>query len=124
MGNVLVAIGHDIKVVAKDTVHGIEDAFTIGAKLIKIIESGESLTPEFKEELETLVTDLKPVAAALAPVIAGAGENTAADLAAIAPVLAGLKKAVHDFLTFLPTLEAAYETIKQDVAASPEPVAN
>jgi hypothetical protein len=106
---------HGIEAAAKDVVHGIEDVVTIGSKVIKLIEDGKALTPEFKQELALLVNDAKAITVAAAPVVATGGTNIAADLGAVEPVVAGAIKLAKDFTTFIPVIEAALKTLDADV---------
>jgi hypothetical protein len=48
-------------------------------------------------------------------VVASGGENVAADLVALAPVVKDVMKLVKDFLTFLPSVEAALKTVYADI---------
>jgi hypothetical protein len=101
--------------VEKKIVVGVEDVVHVGSDVFKVLSEVKTLTPAFKAELATLVTDAGPLAAALSPIIASEGSNVAADLAAVAPVLADLKKLVSDFVAFLPTLKSAVTALTSDV---------
>ena len=87
MKSVFSEIGHGLEVAAKDIAKGAEEALTVGAKVLKVIADVKAISPEFKHNLATLVDDAKAIAVPLAPVVASGGENVAADLAAIVPVL-------------------------------------
>jgi len=67
----------------------------VGSDIFKVLTDAQKLSPAFKAELTQLVADASPIAVALGPVIASEGSNVAADLAAVAPVIADLKKLVR-----------------------------
>jgi hypothetical protein len=115
MNHVLAEIGHGVAVVVKDVVQGAEDVLTVGGKVLRVISDVRAMSPEFKSNLATLVDDAKAIAVPLAPVVAGGGENVAADLAALAPVTEGVLKLVRDFLAFLPSVEAALKQVNADL---------
>jgi hypothetical protein len=115
MSNVFETLGHGIETGARDVVHGIEDVITAGAKVIRVIEDGKALTPEFKRELALLVDDAKAIAAVVAPVAASGGTNVAVDLAALEPAVADIIKLAKDVVAFMPTLEAALKKIGADI---------
>jgi hypothetical protein len=115
MSNVFVEIGHGVEAAVKDVVKGAEDALTIGGKVLKVISDVKAISPEFKANLATLVNDAKAIAIPLAPVVASGGENVAADLAALTPVVQDVMKLVKDFIAFLPSVEAALKTVNADV---------
>src|SRR6201992_675460 len=97
MSNVFVEIGHGVEAAVTDVVKGAEDALTIGGEVLKVI------------------SDAKGIAIPLAPVVASGGENVAADLAALTPVVQDVMKLVKDFIAFLPSVEAALKTVYADV---------
>ena len=115
MNNVFAEIGHGVAVATKDVVKGAEDVLTVGGKVIKVIADVQAVSPEFKANLATLVDDAKAIAVPLAPVVASGGENVAADLVALTPVVKDVMKLVKDFITFLPSVEAALKTVYADV---------
>lgn len=115
MNRVLVEIGHGVGVAVKDVVQGAEDVLTVGGKVLRVISDVRAMSPEFKSNLAILVDDAKAIAVPLAPVVAGGGENVAADLAALAPVTEGVLKLVKDFLAFLPSVEAALKKVNADL---------
>jgi hypothetical protein len=115
MSNVFTEIGHGIETGAEDVVHGIEDVISIGGKVIRVIEDGKALTPEFKQELALLVNDAKAITAVVAPVAASGGTNVAVDLTALEPAVADIIKLAMDVVVFMPTLEAALKKIGADV---------
>lgn len=115
MTDVFVEIGHGVEVAVKDVVKGAEEVLSVGAKVLKVISDVTAMSPEFKSHLATLVDDAKAIAGPLAPVVAGGGENVAADLAALAPVTKDVMKLVKDFIAFLPSVEAALKKIAADV---------
>jgi hypothetical protein len=47
--------------------------------------------------------------------VASGGENVAADLVALTPVVKDVMKLVKDFIAFLPSIEAALKTVYADV---------
>jgi hypothetical protein len=98
----------------KDIEHVAEDVVGVGSDLLNLLTQAKQLAPAFKTELATLIADVEPIAAVLAPVIATGGENPLLDLAAVGPVLADLKKLIADFIAFLPTLELAIADVKAD----------
>jgi hypothetical protein len=116
MNHVFVGIGHGVEVAMKDVLQGAEDVLSVGGKVLKVISDVRAMSPEFKTNLAMLVDDAKAIAVPLAPVVAGGGENVAADLAALAPVTEGVLKLVRDFLAFLPSVEAALKKVSADVA--------
>ena len=118
MNNVFAEIGHGIEVAVKDVVKGAEDVLTVGGKVLKVISDVKAMSPEFKSNLATLVDDAKAIAAPLAPVVAGGGENIAADLAALAPVTKDVMKLVRDFIAFLPSVEAALKKVAADIESA------
>lgn len=126
MSNVLTDIGHGIKVGVEDIGKVAEDVITTADKVIKVIESVKALTPTFKAELGTLVSDVEKIAGPLAPVIASGGTNIAVDATALEPVVADVIKLVKDFVSFLPTIESAFKTIGADIEtpASTAPAAS
>ena len=85
----VVTAGKEVVKVAEEIVH-------VGSDVYRVLTSVNQLAPGFKAELSTLIADAQPIATALAPVIASEGTNIAADLGAVAPVLADLKKLVAD----------------------------
>jgi hypothetical protein len=115
MSNVFVEIGHGIEAGAKDVIHGVEDVITVGGKVIRVIEDGKALTPQFKQELGLLVNDAKAIAAVVAPVAVSGGTNVAVDFAALEPAVADIIKLAKDVVTFMPTLEAALRKIGADI---------
>jgi hypothetical protein len=115
MNNVFVEIGHGIETAVKDVVKGAEDVLTVGGKVLKVISDVKAMSPEFKSNLATLVDDAKAIATPLGPVVAGGGENIAADLAALAPVTKDVMKLVRDFIAFLPSVEAALKKVAADM---------
>ena len=115
MNRVLAEIGHGVAVAVKDVVQGAEEVLTVGGKVLRVISDVRAMSPEFKSNLAILVDDAKAIAVPLAPVVAGGGENVAADLAALAPVTEGVLKLVRDFLAFLPSVEAALKKVNADM---------
>jgi hypothetical protein len=115
MNRVLAEIGHSVAVAVKDVVQGAEEVLTVGGKVLRVISDVRAMSPEFKSNLAILVDDAKAIAVPLAPVVAGGGENVAADLAALAPVTEGVLKLVRDFLAFLPSVEAALKKVNADM---------
>lgn len=115
MGDVFVGIGHGVETAVKDVVKGAEEVLTVGGKVLKVIADVSAVSPEFKSNLATLVDDAKAIAVPLAPVIASGGENVAADLMALTPVVKDVMKLVKDFITFLPSVEAALKTVYADI---------
>jgi hypothetical protein len=109
-------IGHGLKVAGEDIAKGVKFVITDGDKLIKVISDAKTLTPEFKAELKTLLDDLKPIAAAMAPVVASGGKDLGADILAIQPVIQDVVRTAKDAFAFLPTLEAAYKELEGDLA--------
>jgi hypothetical protein len=103
--------------VAKKIAVGVEDVIHVGSDVFKVLTDLKTLEPTFRAEISTLIADCGPIAAALSPAIAGGGTNVAADLAAVAPVLADIKKLVNDFTSFLPTLKSAVGEITTDATA-------
>lgn len=99
------------KAAPKETVVVIDDVISYGEKVLAIIKEVEELTPGFQADLKQLVDDVKPIAVALAPVIATAGKDPVADFAALAPVTTNVIRLVKDFLSFVPTIEAAYKEL-------------
>jgi hypothetical protein len=118
MNNVFAEIGHGVEVAVKDVVHGAEEVLTVGGKVLKVISDVKAMSPEFKSNLATLVDDAKAIATPLAPVLAGGGENIAADLAALAPVTKDVMKLVKDFIAFLPSVEAALKKVTADMESA------
>jgi hypothetical protein len=116
LNHVLAEIGHGVGVAVKDVVQGAEEVLTVGGKVLRVIADVRAMSPEFKSNLAILVDDAKAIAVPLAPVVAGGGENVAADLAALAPVTEGVLKLVRDFLAFLPSVEAALKKVNADMA--------
>ena len=100
--------------VEKKVAVAVEDVVHVGSDVFKILADVKTLTPAFRAELGTLIADASPIAIALSPIIASNGSNVAADLAAVAPVLADLKKLVADFVAFLPTLKLAATDLAAD----------
>ena len=96
-------------------VHGIEDVVHVGSDLFKLLADAKTLSPQFKVELSTLIADIGPIATVLTPIIASDGDNVAADLAAVAPIFADLKKLASDFVAFLPILTKAIADVEADV---------
>jgi hypothetical protein len=88
---------------------------SVGGKVLKVISDVKAMSPEFKSNLATLVDDAKAIAAPLAPVLAGGGQNVVADLAALAPVTEDVLKLVKDFIAFLPSVEAALKKVNADL---------
>ena len=115
MSNVFVEIGHGVETAVKDVVKGAEEVLSVGGKVLKVIADVRAVSPEFKSNLATLVDDAKAIAVPLAPVVASGGENVAADLVALAPVVKDVMKLVKDFITFLPSVEAALKTVYADI---------
>jgi hypothetical protein len=115
MNRVFVEIGHGLEVAAKDVVQGAENLLSLGGKVLKVISDVKAMSPEFKSNLAILVDDAKAIAMPLAPVVAGGGENVAADLAALVPVTEDVLKLVRDFLAFLPSVEAALKKVNADL---------
>ena len=115
MSNVFVEIGHGVETAVKDVVKGAEEVLSVGGKVLKVIADVRAVSPEFKSNLATLVDDAKAIAIPLAPVIASGGENVAADLLALAPVVKDVMKLVRDFITFLPNVEAALKLVYADI---------
>jgi hypothetical protein len=115
MSDVFVEIGHGVEVAVKDVVKGAEEVLTVGGKVLKVISDVNAISPEFKSNLATLVDDAKAIAVPLAPVVASGGENVAADLVALTPVVKDVMKLVKDFISFLPSVEAALKTVYADV---------
>jgi hypothetical protein len=99
----------------KDIGHVVEDVITVGDSVVKVLTDAKTLAPAFKSELATLIADAEPIATVLSPIIVAGGSNVALDLAAVAPVLADLKKLVADFVAFLPTLKTAVADLEADV---------
>ncbi|HEX6495381.1 MAG TPA: hypothetical protein VF018_07860 [Acidobacteriaceae bacterium] len=118
MNGVFAEIGHGVEVAVKDVLHGAEGVLTVGGKVLKVISDVKAMSPEFKSNLATLVDDAKAVAVPLAPVIAGGGENVAADLVALAPVTKDVLKLVKDFIAFLPSVEAALKMVDADLKSA------
>ena len=115
VNRVLAEIGHGVGVAVKDVVQGAEEVLTVGGKVLRVISDVRAMSPEFKSNLAILVDDAKAIAVPLAPVVAGGGENVAADLAALAPVTEGVLKLVRDFLAFLPSVESALKKVNADM---------
>jgi hypothetical protein len=115
MSNVFVEIGHGVETAVKEVVKGAEEVLSVGGKVLKVIADVRAVSPEFKSNLATLVDDAKAIAIPLAPVIASGGENVAADLVALAPVVKDVMKLVKDFIAFLPSVEAALKTVYADI---------
>jgi hypothetical protein len=115
MSNVFVEIGHGVETAVKDVAKGAEDVLSAGSKVLKVISDVNAMSPEFKANLATLVDDARAIAIPLAPVVASGGDNVAADLVALAPVVKDVMKLVKDFITFLPSIEAALKTVYADV---------
>jgi hypothetical protein len=118
MNGVFVEIGHGVETAVKDVVKGAEEVLSVGSKVLKVISDVKAMSPEFKSNLATLVNDAKAIATPLAPVLAGGGENVAADLAALVPVTQDVMKLVKDFIAFLPTVEAALKKVAADVTGA------
>jgi hypothetical protein len=110
-------VGHGLKVAGEDIAQGVKFVITDGDKLIKVISYVKQLSPEFKAELKALLDDLKPIAVAMAPVIASGGKDPAVDILAIQPVIQDVVKAAKDAYAFTPTLEAAYKLVEGDLTA-------
>ncbi len=117
MKSVFSEIGRGMEVAAQDVAKGAEEVLTVGAKVLKVIADVRAISPEFKQNLATLMDDAKAIAIPLAPVLASGGENVAADLAAIMPVTQDVMKLVRDFLAFLPSIEAALKKVDADLTA-------
>ena len=100
-------IEHVAETVGKDVAHLAADIIHVGEDVFKVLSDTKTLAPAFRAELSTLIADTQPIATALAPAIAAGGENVGLDMAAVARVLANLKKLVSDFVAFLPTLRTA-----------------
>jgi hypothetical protein len=115
MNDVFAEIGHGVEIAVKDVIKGAEEVLTVGGKVLKVISDVRAMSPEFKSNLATLVNDAKAIAIPLAPVLAGGGENVAADLAALVPVTEDVMKLVKDFIAFLPTVEAALKKVNVDL---------
>lgn len=115
MENIFTDAEHGVEVVVKDVAKGAEFILSTGEKTIKVIVSAKKLTPQLKTELALLLDDCKPIAVALAPVIATGGKDPVADFAALAPVATNIFKLVKDFVAYLPTLELAVSEIAEDV---------
>jgi len=115
MSNVFAEIGHGVEIAVKDVVKGAEEVLSVGGKVLKVIADVRAVSPEFKSNLAMLVDDAKAIAVPLAPVIASGGENVAADLVALAPVVKDVMKLVKDFITFLPSVESALKTVCADI---------
>lgn len=115
MNDVFEEIGHGVGVAVKDVIKGAEDVLSVGSKVLKVIADVRAISPEFKSNLATLVDDAKAIAVPLAPVVASGGENVAADLLALAPVVKDVMKLVKDFVAFLPSIESALKTVYADV---------
>lgn len=109
-------VEHGVEVAGKDVVKVVTFGLTEGAKLVKVIETAEKLTPQFKADLQVLVDDVKPIAIALAPALAAEGENIPVDIAALVAVAPQLMKLVKDFLSFVPAVESAFGTIASDLS--------
>ena len=118
MNSVFAEIGHGVEVAVTDVLHGAKDVLSVGGKVLKVISDVKAMSPEFKSNLATLVDDAKAIAVPLAPVIAGGGENVAADLAALAPVTEDVLKLVKDFIAFLPSVEAALKMVEGDLKSA------
>ena len=118
INGVFVEIGHGMETVVKDVVRGAEEVLTVGSKVLKVIADVNAMSPEFKANLATLVDDAKAIAGPLAPVVAGGGENVAADLAALVPVTEDVMKLVRDFIAFLPSVEAALKQVAADMTSA------
>jgi hypothetical protein len=112
------AIGHGVEVATKDVVKGVEYIVTDGEKLIRVVADAKQLSPQFKAELKTLMDDAKPIAEALAPVVATGGKDLAADILAVQPVIKDVVKLGKDVLSFLPILEAAYKQLDADLSSN------
>jgi len=112
--NPLQKIEHVAVLIEQDVVKGVEKVITVGSDVYRVLTSVNQLAPGFKAELCTLIADAQPIATALAPVIASEGTNIAIDLAAVAPVLADIKRLVADFVAFLPTLKQAVADLESD----------
>jgi hypothetical protein len=115
MSNIFTEIGHGVEIAVKDVVKGAEEVLSVGGKVLRVIADVSAVSPEFKSNLATLVDDAKAIAIPLAPVIASGGENVAADLVALSPVVKDVMKLVKDFITFLPSVEAALKTVYADI---------
>src|ERR1700735_4721132 len=96
MTNIFVEIGHNVETAVKDVVKGAEDVLTVGSKVLKVISDVNAMSPEFKANLATLVDDAQAIAIPLAPVVASGGDNVAADLVALTPVVKNVMKLVND----------------------------
>jgi len=118
MNHVFAEIGHGVEAAIKDAIKGAEDVLSVGGKVLKVISDVKAMSPEFKSNLATLVDDAKAIATPLAPVVAGGGENIAADLAALAPVTKDVLKLVRDFIAFLPSVEAALKKVAADMESA------
>lgn len=115
--NIAVKVVHALETGSKDVLHVFTDVVDVGEKVIKVIEEVETLTPEFKSDLSVLVSDIKPIAVALAPAVAGGGENVTIDVTALISVAPAVVKLVKDFLSFIPALEAAVSALEKDATA-------
>jgi hypothetical protein len=91
------------------------DVVHVSSDVFKVLCDTKAMTPEFRAELTTLIQDFQPIVTALSPIVVSEGTNIAADLAAVAPVLADLKKMVADAMAFLPTLKAAVAQLDADI---------
>src|SRR6201996_4855453 len=118
INHVFVEIGHGVETAVKDVVKGAEEVLTVGGKVLKVISDVKAMSPEVKTNLATLVDDAKAIATPLAPVVAGGGENVAADLAALVPVTEDVMKLVKDFIAFLPSIEAGLEEVTADMTSA------
>ncbi len=97
----------------------IKGAEDIGEKTILVIEEVRILTPEFKTELGTLISDITPLAQKLQPVLASDGSNIGADIDALKAAIPDIKKLVKDFLSFVPVIDGALKTLESDVEDTP-----
>lgn len=113
--NVFTTVVTDIGKVGEKVVHIIGDVVTEGEKVIKVIETAEKLSPQFKADLQTLVNDVKPIASAFAPALAAGGSNVVIDVTALIAVAPQLIELVKDFLSFVPSIEAAFGEVVSDL---------
>jgi hypothetical protein len=104
-----------VETIGKDVVAAVKDVVGVGEDVFRVLTDANKLAPAFKTELAQLITDGEPIVAALAPIVASEGTNITLDLAAVAPVLADIRKLVADFVAFLPTLKQAVSDLEADV---------
>ncbi|MGH7240129.1 MAG: hypothetical protein ACREHG_08705, partial [Candidatus Saccharimonadales bacterium] len=83
--------------------------------VIKAIEDAKALTPDFKSELASILSDAKAIAAPLGPAIAAGGTNVVLDVSALEPVITHVIDLVKDVIKFIPTLEAAVKELSADL---------